>query len=154
MPEFDLDAALMTPEPPPRPVKVVAEYEVVDIGIENCQYFRGFGRGGFDDAFTGQGDTPGEALDCALNQAAESDWEVDGVVSPYTPEHETEWSVSARNRLEWEADLNPDDLEGLTGDERAAHIDDLWQEACDDGYGQDTYYYVGLRLRERTEDEP
>ena len=150
MPDFNLDAAL-TPAPETlSSLKVVAEYMVVDIGIENGQYFQGVGRGQFDDVFVGVGDTPSEALDEALNQAA-YEWNVDSVESPYTPAHDREFCVHERLHREWVDDLDPDVLEGLEGDERQDRIDELWQEAIDDGYGQDIGYFVGLRLRERRE---
>lgn len=148
MPDFDLDSALAEPPPVAFHAKVPLEHEVVDIGIENSQYFQGLGRGNFDDAVTGVGDTPTEAFEDALEMAAQDGWLVDDIPSPYTAEHDAEYCVSVRNRREWEADLNPDGLDGLTGDERTERIDELWQEACEDGYGQDIYYYVGIRLRE------
>ena len=98
MPDFDIDAALREPEPPPLmvPSRHHPEYEVVDIGIINSHYFRGCGAGRFDDVYVGGADTPGEALDDALDQAASSGWDVASVVSPYTPETDAEWSVSVR----------------------------------------------------------
>ena len=154
MPEFDLDTALEAPlEPDPYRVKVPIEHEVVDVGIDNSQYFQGVGRDNFDGVFTGCGDTPSEAFENALESAAQMGWLVDEIPSPYTEQHDLEYCVSDRNRREWEAELDSDALEGLEDpDERAARKDELWQAACDDGYGEDRHYYVGLRVRERNED--
>jgi len=149
MPEFDIDAALHEPPQPPPDGKVVDQYDVIDIGIENGQYFRGFGRGRYEESFVGTGDNPSEAFQDALEQAAAEGWNVDNVETIYANVNNEEWSVSRRNRAEWEAHL---DLEatGLADiadeEERKEEMDALWQEECDRGDHNDIAYYVGLRV--------
>lgn len=157
MPDFDLDSALAVPEVPPDTRKVPCEHEVVDYGIESSDYFQGIGRGRFDDVFVGAGDTPNEALSDALDQAAH-EWKVDDIESPYTEQHDRDYSASDRARQNWEAELSPDEVELEDGEEdtpenRQACIDAMWQEACAHDAVANLYYYVGLRLRERTEDD-
>ncbi len=69
--------------------KPVVEYELEDIGIDNCQYFQGRGLFGnhrqWEAVFTGVGDNPAESIDDALDQAAMSGWDVTGI-SPNWPE--------------------------------------------------------------------
>ena len=153
MPDFDIDAALAEPDPTAR--RRVGAYEVVDVGIDNGQYFRGVGRVNYDDVFVGNGDTPNEALNFALEQA-DYEWDTVDVVSPYSAAMDREWCVSRRLRVNWEAEL---DLEanGVADvedpEEKEVLLDELWQEACDGGYGEDTSYFVGLRVSEVREDE-
>ena len=62
---------------------LVAEFELVDHGIQGEQYFQGCGLSHTDYAgiATGCGNNPAEAIDDALEQLAQSDWEVDGMES-------------------------------------------------------------------------
>lgn len=55
-------------------MKRVAEYQIVDHGPDGESYFPGCGVAftRFDEVFSGIGDTAGEALADALNQASES----------------------------------------------------------------------------------
>ena len=57
------------------------DYQILDHGIESEQYFQGCGTFGtkFDDCFTGIGESAYDALDDALEQAAMSDYDVDGI---------------------------------------------------------------------------
>jgi hypothetical protein len=59
----------------------VADYEIVDHGIEHEQYFQGCGTAftGFDECFTGIGNNPHEALEDALEAAAQSDWDISNI---------------------------------------------------------------------------
>lgn len=61
----------------------VKEYEVLDHGVDHSQYFQGCGVSftKFEDCHTGIGSTPREALEYALEMAAESGWNVDGIVN-------------------------------------------------------------------------
>lgn len=56
-------------------------YEVIDHGIDNCQYFQGCGTAftDFDICFTGAGSNAREAYHDALDQAAMSGYNVDSV---------------------------------------------------------------------------
>jgi len=60
-------------------MKPIIEYQLIDHGIENSQYFQGCGVAftSFDDVATGIGDTPADAIDDALEQLAMGGWETD-----------------------------------------------------------------------------
>lgn len=62
--------------------KTIVEFELLDHGIENSQYFQGCGTCGtdFEDVATGCGNNPAEAVDDALESLAQMDWETDGMV--------------------------------------------------------------------------
>lgn len=62
-------------------MKIVGAFEILDHGIEHSQYFQGCGvsHTPYTDVATGIGDTPGEALDDALEQLAQNDWDVEPV---------------------------------------------------------------------------
>lgn len=61
--------------------KPIAEFELVDHGIENEQYFQGCGIAftEFSDIATGMGDNPAEAIDDALESLAQADWDTEGM---------------------------------------------------------------------------
>src|ERR1035438_5584528 len=61
--------------------KTVVEFEMVDHGIENSQYFQGCGLShtDYDDIATGIGNDPAEAIDDALESLAQNDWDVEGM---------------------------------------------------------------------------
>ena len=61
--------------------KPIAEFEVVDHGIENSQYFQGCGLSHtvYDGIATGCGNDPREAVDDALEQLACGGWDVEGM---------------------------------------------------------------------------
>ncbi len=61
--------------------KPIAEFELVDHGIENSQYFQGCGLSHteFEGIATGIGNDPAEAIDDALESLAQSDWETEGM---------------------------------------------------------------------------
>ena len=61
--------------------KRIADFELVDHGIENEQYFQGCGVAftTFSDVATGIGDNPAEAIDDCLEQIAQNDVDVDGM---------------------------------------------------------------------------
>ena len=64
------------------------EYELEDIGIDNSQYFSGRGTAYTDwqAVFVGIGDNPAESIGDALDQAAESGWDVRHI-NPGWPDH-------------------------------------------------------------------
>lgn len=59
----------------------VGDYEIIDHGVEDEQYFKGCGTAGtkFGDVYTGIGDSAYDALEDALEQAATSDWNISSV---------------------------------------------------------------------------
>jgi len=63
-------------------MKRIAEFETVNHGIEHEQYFQGCGVSftRFDDVYTGIGNSEHEALEDALDQAAE-EYDVSSVVN-------------------------------------------------------------------------
>ena len=62
-------------------MKKVTEYQIVDHGFESPDYFQGCGTAftNFDDVATGCGDTAKAAFDDALDNLAQSDWNVSGI---------------------------------------------------------------------------
>lgn len=61
--------------------KTVVDYEIIDHGVTSGQYFQGCGivDGAFDDVATGVGDSADKALENALEQLAQQDWNTDGI---------------------------------------------------------------------------
>jgi len=61
-------------------MKTIQEYEIIKHGIEHSDYFQGCSISftGFTDVGTGIGNSEFEALDDALNQLAQNDWDVGG----------------------------------------------------------------------------
>lgn len=61
--------------------KRIAEFELVDHGIDHEQYFQGCGVAytDFTDVATGIGDNPAEAIEDALESLAQNDWDMDGI---------------------------------------------------------------------------
>lgn len=61
--------------------KTIVEFELVDHGITQPDYFQGCGTAftSFEDVATGIGSNPAEAIDDALEQLAQGDWETDGM---------------------------------------------------------------------------
>ncbi len=61
--------------------KAIAEFELVDHGIEHSQYFQGCGLSftEFDDIATGCGNNYAESVDDALECLAQGDWETEGM---------------------------------------------------------------------------
>lgn len=74
------------PRPDPKPP---VEYELEDIGIDNCQYFQGRGLYGhhrdWDAVYVGVGDNRFEATDDALDQAGMDGWNVEGITAGDEP---------------------------------------------------------------------
>jgi hypothetical protein len=61
--------------------KHIGEYELIDHGIDHCQYFQGCGTAftSFSECVTGCGNNAAEAIDDALEMAAQAGFEVDGL---------------------------------------------------------------------------
>ena len=64
-------------------MKTIKDYEVIDHGFDAEQYFQGCGTAftEFDDVATGIGETAAEALDDALENLAQGDWDVSSIPS-------------------------------------------------------------------------
>ena len=60
--------------------KQIGDFEIVDHGIEHCQYWQGCGADVYEECASGCGENPADALDDLLEQIAMSgDWETDGL---------------------------------------------------------------------------
>ena len=70
------------------PPQRVARYEIIDHGIDHAQYYPGCGTAytGLDDAYTGAGDNPYDALEDALDCAAMDGWDVSAIPNDL-PDH-------------------------------------------------------------------
>lgn len=130
--------------------KVVVDYEVFHHGITNGQYFPGFSASrdsSFDESATGVGDNPHEALEDALEQLANSGWNVDSVVNdePETPSAMEEERIDAINN----ADACPEcDATGEVSGEECENCDGqgvLIPE--DDGDGEGLSYFLSISVK-------
>lgn len=122
----------------------VTEWEVRQRGIDNSQYFQGAGVYGtdWDECFVGIGDNPHEALDDALDNAAQSGWNVN--TNQIVNDEPTEPSVSGM-RDEQAARERPAREHGEDDsayDERCAESD----EEADQGW-EDCFFYTVLYLK-------
>jgi len=71
-------------------MKKVIDHEIIDHGVDGSQYFQGCGTSftNYTDVCTGIGNSPHEALEDALEQAAMSDWDVDWIVNNLSEDSE------------------------------------------------------------------
>lgn len=62
-------------------MKKLNEFQIIDHGVDNCQYFQGCGvaNTGYIGVATGVGNSAHEALEDALEQLAQMDWDVSKV---------------------------------------------------------------------------
>jgi hypothetical protein len=62
-------------------MKEVTGHQILDHGVENESYFQGCGVSftEYTEVYTGIGNSAHEALEDALDQAACSDWDVEGI---------------------------------------------------------------------------
>jgi hypothetical protein len=69
-------------------MRQIQEFEILDHGVEHSQYFQGCGVSftPYTDVYTGIGSSAHEALEDALEQAACSDWETEGVENTLSKE--------------------------------------------------------------------
>lgn len=69
-------------------MKKITDQQILDHGVNGSQYFQGCGTYGTDytEVYTGIGDSPHEALEDALEQAATSDWDVEGITNDLSKE--------------------------------------------------------------------
>lgn len=112
-----------------RGIKLVEDHQWVDFGIDGSQYWPGIGVAftDYDEAFGGAGDNPREAAHDALEQAANSGWELDGT------------------GLTEAADAMP---------EQPSVAEEYPPEGDEEDFADnDLYYYIGLRLKERKRGE-
>ena len=72
--------------------KAIDDHEIINFGVENSQYFRGLGTShtNYDEAFVGIGDNAYEALDDALDSAAQAGWDTSSIKNNYNPNTPTE----------------------------------------------------------------
>ena len=70
-------------------MKPVIEYTIVDHGIEHCQYFQGEGTSytEFTDCATGIGDSAYEAMEDALENLAQGDWNISTIPNRQSKRH-------------------------------------------------------------------
>ncbi|MCB1745253.1 MAG: hypothetical protein KDK91_33100 [Gammaproteobacteria bacterium] len=71
-------------------MKPIQEYQVICHGVDHTQYFPGCGvcRTPFTDVAIGIGETTAEALDDALDQLAQGDWNVEHHDASMHAEHD------------------------------------------------------------------
>lgn len=88
------------------------EYDIVEHGLVHPQYFRGHGLSGtyWQDAATGAGDTPYQALDDALEQLASNGWNVDDIRNTLSDDDDNSASMIAQQELVYEG-LSEEDIE-------------------------------------------
>jgi hypothetical protein len=124
-----------------------SEYDLIDGGIEHCQYFQGIGSGDYDAVFVGTGDNPAEALSDALDQAAMDGWNVDHITEewPDKPSVTDEIRQQTRNEIDEDEIRNslddPSDEEAFKEAMDAAIEEKLEDAECE------LYYYAAVRLR-------
>ena len=101
----------------------VKTFQVDDLGIENPQYFQGYGVAfsQFTDCCYGIGDNPGEALEDCLNQCAEMDVDTE--------------DLEARIKATYP------DIIGAT----YPSVSDEYDEDSGDGEPCELYYHVGIK---------
>jgi hypothetical protein len=107
----------------------ITDFQVYDLGIENSQYFQGFGTAftGYSECAYGIGDNPAEALEDCLEQIAQMGFDADDLAERIL-------------QVEGPAPVTPSvsDLR----EQEAADCDD--ECAIEEGY-DDCYYHIGIR---------
>ncbi len=83
-------------------MKKINRYEIVDHGVDGSQYFQGCGVSftDFDYVVTGSGNSYKEALDDAMNQLADSDYDVESSNLPVDLDNASEVDLVAQILLE------------------------------------------------------
>lgn len=105
-------------------MRKITDFQVYDLGIENSQYFQGFGTSGtgYDECAYGIGDNPSEALDDCLEQIAQMGFDADDLAKRIL-------------QVEGPAPVTPS-----VADSR----DDSEDDGDESGY-DDCYYHIGIR---------
>ena len=107
-------------------MKNVGDYELIDHGIDNSQYFPGCGVAftPYSNVVTGCGDNPAEAIEDCLNQIGQCGFDAESLFAQILTDEG--WVSSAHIPTEPSAseDCDPDDAQD---------------------YGCEVYYYVSLR---------
>ena len=136
-------------------IKRIAAYKLEDIGIEHQQYFdgRSTAHTDWDEVYVGVGDNPAEAIDDALDNAAQDGWLVD-VPAKEAETWEEQPSVSnhiwSLAREEAQREVKEEDYE--THEEYEEAIDEKTEENLEEG-NWELNYYAALYVREPEEGE-
>jgi hypothetical protein len=114
----------------------IADYELCDLGIENSQYFQGFGTSftGYSECAYGIGDNPAEALDDCLEQIAQMGFDAE--------------ALSARIEADWGPAPFVPSVSDMREQERGECEDDDCEgcDACEESdEPDDCYYHMGIR---------
>lgn len=110
--------------------KIVEDYEIVDHGIDNSQYFQGCGTAftEFEEVATGIGDDFAEAIDDCLEMLAQQGWDAEQLEKKIkVDEH---WTVAGYPQSNSVSDMLDD--EDVSEEDR---------EDCE------CYYHVSIRVR-------
>jgi hypothetical protein len=88
--------------------KAVEEYSVSNHGVMQSSYWQGAGTTftQWDEAFTGIGSNPHEALEDAINSAAQDGWDVRTIENEFNPDA---GDVAGREAAEANPDMDPDE---------------------------------------------
>jgi hypothetical protein len=144
------EALLNTPLHPEFPKGVPAQLAWINHGCEPADYFQGASTLGWDDVYTGSGDTDSEAAKEALDSAAEDGWNPAGIALPdnLRPEYHTEmWvrdnvdpvDIVPRKELH---DYQPADRRAAAEKMRDEYLDEYMSESL-------LSFFVSLKLRSR-----
>ena len=129
-------------------MKIIGAFKILDHGVEHSQYFQGCGisHTPFTDVATGIGDTPGEALDDALEQLAQSDWDVETIERSEAAKPLRASTVEAHTDCEQECcDACSSALENGSCPTGCANFDQrAWHDDCE------LHYHVSVRVKAQT----
>lgn len=90
--------------------KPVDDFRISDQGVMNCQYFQGAGVAfsSWEGAYVGTGENAYEALEDALEGAAQDDWDIRRIENKFDPQSEDNVQAAVR---EANPDMEEDDLD-------------------------------------------
>ena len=129
--------------------KLIADYELVDHGIDGSQYFQGCSTvfPYYDHVVTGCGENPAEAIDDALDNLAQDGYELDGFEDQIKRDYpeflssEGEFSETPYAHAECESEEHDEDCE-----EDCTELHDDHDEC-------ELYYYVSIRVKGQNDHE-